>query len=103
MDFIQTRYKDVMPLVAQEMKAKFQSRIYDGLQRVFGSEAAQGQNYSPEAQKQWQMMADAISDIAMDIVTELTTNAQVLPGQQVLTNGSPSTQTGATITPGQIA
>jgi hypothetical protein len=47
-------------------------------------------------------LANAISDIAMDIVEELTTNAQVVPGQKVITNGSPSTQTGSTVSPGRI-
>lgn len=93
-----------MPLVAAEMKQKFQSRIYDGLQRVFGSEAAQGENYSPEAQKQWQMLADAISDIAMDIVNEIQTNATVLPGQAVVGTGGgvPGPMTGTTVSPGNI-
>jgi hypothetical protein len=92
-----------MPLVASEMKAKFQSRIYSGLQRVFGSEISEGTDYPPEAQKQWRMMADAISDIAMDVVNEITQNAQVNPGQQVVTNGGPSTQTGSTMSPGTIS
>lgn len=91
-----------MPLVASEIKQKFQSRIYAGLQRVFGSEAAEGTNYSPEAERQWQMMADAISDIAMDLVTEIQTNAEVVPGQAVVTNGSATTQAGTTISPGKI-
>jgi hypothetical protein len=90
-------------LVTSDVKAKFQSRIYAGLQRVFGGEAAEGTNYSPEAQKQWQMMADAISDIAMDLVNEIQSNAQVNAGQQVLVSGSASTQSGSTISPGTIS
>ena len=86
-------------LVASEIKAKFESRIYAGLQRVFGSEAAQGKDYSPEAQKQWKMMADAISDIAVDLVNEIQTNATVLPGIAVVT----TTGSGTTISPGTIA
>lgn len=84
------------------MKQKLESRIYAGLARVFGPEVGQGTNYPPEAQRQWHMIADAISDIAMDIVTEIQSNAEVVPGQQVVTNGGPSTQTGATVSPGKI-
>lgn len=87
-----------MPLVAAEMKQKFQSRIHDGLKRAFGSDT------DSQADAQWAKMADAISDIAMDIVTELTTNAMVLPGQQIVGvgGGIPGPVSGATVTPGQI-
>jgi hypothetical protein len=92
-----------MALNASDMKAAFQARIYAGLQRVFGPEASEGTNYSPEAQKQWRMMADAISDLAMDLVTQIQTNAQVIPGIQVVgtsVTGGPVTAT--TVTPGTI-
>lgn len=85
-----------MPLQAAEMKAKFESRIHDGLKRVFSSDT------DSQADAQWAKIADAISDIAMDIVTEITTNATVVPGQQVVTAGSPTAQTGTTVSPGQI-
>jgi len=91
-----------MPLVAPEMKAKFQSRIHAGLTRVFGSDVSAGQGYPPIADPFWAKLADAISDIAMDVVDEIQQNAQVVPGQQVLTNGSPTTHTGNTISPGKI-
>ena len=88
-----------MPLQAATMKAKFKSRIHDGLARVFASDT------DPQADPSWAKLADAISDIAMDIVTEITTNAQVIPGQAVVGTfvgvGSGPT-TGVTTTPGQI-
>ena len=92
-----------MPLVATEIKSKFQSRIHDGLRRVFQADVSEGKEYDAVADAQWAKIADAISDIAMDLVTEIQTNAQVLPGQQVLTAGSPTTQSGTTISPGKIA
>jgi hypothetical protein len=93
-----------MPLVATEIKQKFQDRIHQGLKRAFNSDASKGQSYDPVADANWAKMADAISDIAMDLVTELTTNAMVVPGQQVVGTGGgvPGPMTGATITPGQI-
>jgi hypothetical protein len=86
------------------MKAKFQSRIEAGLQRVFSQAASQGQGYSSIAQQQWMMLADAISDIAMDVVIELTTNAEVVAGQSVVGvgGGIPGPVTGTTVSPGKI-
>jgi hypothetical protein len=91
-----------MPLVGPEMKAKFQSRIHAGLSRVFSPDVGQGTNYPPIADPMWAKLADAISDIAMDIVDEIQQNAQVVPGQQVITNGGPTTQAGQTVSPGKI-
>jgi hypothetical protein len=91
-----------MALVASEMKAKFQTRIQAGLSRVFSAEVAAAKGYPPVAAADWMKLADAISDIAMDIVMEIQTNAEVIPGQSVVTVGTPVTQTGATITPGKI-
>jgi hypothetical protein len=85
-----------MPLVASEMKAKFQTRIHAGLARVFSSD------HDSQVDAQWMKIADAVSDIAMDIVTELTTNAEVVPGQAVATAGSPTAQVGTTVSPGKI-
>ena len=93
-----------MPLVATAMKAAFEVRIQAGLQRVFSAAASQGQGYDAIAQQQWMMLADAISDIAMDIVIQITTEAQVVPGQQVVGvgGGIPGPVTGATVSPGSI-
>lgn len=93
-----------MALVASEMKDKFRTRIKDGLKRVYAADVAKGNNYTSEAEAAWDKMADAISDIAMDIVTELTTNASVLPGQAVVGvgGGVPGPMSGTTVSPGQI-
>jgi hypothetical protein len=91
-----------MALNSASMKAAFQTRIAAGLSRVFSSEVGLAAGYSAISAAQWAKMADAISDIAMDIVTQIQTEAQVLPGQAVVTVGSPTTQTGATTTPGTI-
>ena len=94
-----------MPLVAPEMKAKFQDRIHAGLTRVFSADVAAGKGYPPIADPFWNKLADAISDIAMDIVNEIHENAQVVPGQAVLIplTGAPSTpSSGTTISPGKI-
>lgn len=77
------------------MKSKFQDRIHTGLTRVFGSDAAAGTGYPGIADPFWAKLADAISDIAMDVVNEIQQNAEVVPGQ--------STSDGATTTsPGKI-
>lgn len=93
-----------MPLVASAMKSKFKSTIHAGLKRVYASSASGGEGYSAIADAQWELLADAISDIAADIVTEITTNAMVVPGQQVVGvgGGIPGPVTGATVSPGMI-
>lgn len=93
-----------MPLVGAEMKSKFKSTIHDGLKRVFSSAVSAGDGYPPIADAQWELLADAISDIAMDIVNEIQQNAEVVPGQQVVGvgGGVPGPVTGATVSPGKI-
>ena len=88
-----------MPLIASEMKAKFKSRIHAGLKRVFASDT------DSQVDAQWTKIADAISDIAMDIVTEITTKAQVNPGQSVtgVGGGVPGPMSGSTVSPGTIS
>lgn len=91
-----------MPLVGPAIKSKFQTTIHNGLKREFSAAAAKGQNYPPIADEFWTKLANAISDIAMDIVEEIQSNAQVVPGQQVTTQGSPTNHTGSTVSPGKI-
>ena len=91
-----------MPLEANAMKAKFKDRIYQGLKREFKSEMSQGKDYQPLAEQMLLKIASAVSDIAMDIVQEIQTNAQVMPGQSVVTAGGPSNQAGSTVSPGKI-
>ena len=85
-----------------EMKARFQSRIQAGLSRVFSAEMSHGKGYPPIAQEQWALLADALSDIAMDIVNEIQTKAEVQVGIQVETSGGPANQSGQTISLGKI-
>lgn len=93
-----------MPLSGPQLKTQFQKTIKDGLKREFGGAASKGDGYSPEAEAQWEKMASAIADIAVDIVTAITTQAQVLPGQQIVGvgGGIPGPVSGATVSPGQI-
>lgn len=91
-----------MPLVAAAMKAKMQTRIHQGLKRTFSPAVNQGKDYSGIAEEFWEKLADAISDIAMDVVSEIQQNAEVVPGQQVTTQGGPTNQAGQTVSPGKI-
>ena len=88
-----------MPMQPAALKAKMKMTIYNGLKAQFGGAAGQGQQYAPIADEQWQKMAEAISGIAADIVMEIVTNAQVLPG--IPTAGSPAAQ--VTVAPGKIS
>lgn len=91
-----------MPMNPSALKSKFKTTIYNGLKSQFGGAASKGKDYNKEADEQWQKMAEAISGIAADIILELQTNAQVMPGIAVATAGSPAAQTGATTAPGKI-
>jgi hypothetical protein len=93
-----------MPLIGPEMKSKFQKTIKDGLKREFSAVSAT-KGYSAVAEAQWEKLANAISDIALDIVMEITTNAQVLPGIPIagVGGGVPGPVSGATTAPGKIA
>lgn len=92
-----------MPMDPSRLQSTMYNSIYNGLKAQFTSSVSQASGYSAVADAQWQAIATAVSMIAADIVTEITTNAEVLPGQVVVTVGSPTTQTGATTTPGQIS
>jgi hypothetical protein len=81
------------------LKAKMKATIHNGLKAQFGGDAAKGKDYSGIADAQWEKMAEAISGIAADIVMEIVSNAQVLPG--IPTAGGPTNQ--ATVAPGKIA
>lgn len=80
------------------LKSKMKNSIYNGLKSQFGPVAGQGKEYSPIADAHWQKMAEAISEIATDIVMEITQNSQVLPG--IPTAGGPAAQ--VTTGPGKI-
>lgn len=83
-----------MALSGDTLKAAMKSRLNASLNRVFASETGSNGTSAADRAK----LADAISDIAMDIVTALTTEAQVLPGIPVITPVGP----GSTAGPGKI-
>lgn len=87
-----------MALDPMSMKDKFKKRIFDSMKREFADKYA-----PPDVEDSWKKLADALSDIAIDLVQEITTKAQVLPGIPVATAGSPAAQSGSTVGPGQIA
>lgn len=72
--------------------------IYNGLKAQFSPATSKGDQYDPVADAHWQKLAEAISGIAADIVTEIITNAQVMPG--IPTAGSPASHT--SVAPGKI-
>ncbi len=93
-----------MPLIGPAIKSKFKQSIYNGLKREFNSAASKGEGYGGVADEFWQKLAEAISDIALDMVEEITTNAMVMPGQTIVGvgGGIPGPVNGSTVSPGQI-
>ena len=89
-----------MALNSAAMKAKFKARIVSGLQREFGAGAYKTFPMS------WDKIANALSDIAMDIVEQIQTTAEVVPGIPVVVNtkGGPTAQSGDGVTsaPGKV-
>jgi hypothetical protein len=94
-----------MPMDAEGLKSKMKDRIYNGLKKEFSSSAGQGAAYTPVADENWLKIASAVSEIATDIVMEITQNAQVDIGINVVGTvaGIPGPVTGMTITPGKIS
>jgi len=93
-----------MPMNPSALKAKMKQTIYNGLKAQFSSTAAKGTGFTGVADEQWQKVAEAISGIAADIVMEITMNAQVMPGIQVVGvgGGVPGPVQGSTVAPGKI-
>jgi hypothetical protein len=85
---------------ANGLKSKLKQTILNGLKAQFAGGIPGGGESSAEAN--WTKMAEAISGIAADIVAEITSNAEVMPGITVSTVGSPAAQTGPTTAPGKI-
>ena len=88
-----------MPMQPAALKSKMKETIYNGLKAQFGGEVSKGTNYQSAADPMWEKMAEAISGIAADIVMEIVSNAQVMPG--IPTAGGPASQ--ATVAPGKIS
>ncbi len=91
-----------MALVASKIKAKYKQRIYNGLKREFSQYTSPREGFPPIADEVWMKLADAISDVAIDLVEEIHTNAEVIPGILVDTTGTPAHHTGKTVSPGKI-
>lgn len=91
-----------MALNGKALKAKMSERIFQGMKRVYGDVSATS-GYSPIVEAQWKKLADAISDIAIDIVSDIQDNAEVKPGISVATTGSPGAHTGNTTGTGKIS
>lgn len=75
-----------MALVGPVLKKKMETALMAAFAREFKEEIAQNKTAAASHKK----MAAAISDIALTIVEELLTQAQVAPG--IPTAGSPSSQ-----------
>ena len=80
-----------MPLVAPKLKKKMEATLLSAFIREFGPEAAA----DPTSHKK---MAAAISDVALDIVAAILTEAEVAPGIPL----AGSLGGGATTGPGKI-
>jgi len=93
-----------MPMQPSALKSKIKQTIYNGLKSQFGSSTAKGDKYTPIADENWEKLAEAISGIAMDIITEIVQNAQVMPGIQIVGvgGGVPGPVQGSTVSPGKI-
>jgi hypothetical protein len=87
-----------MAMAPAALKSKMKATIYNGLKAAFSGETGKASGF-PEADPMWEKLAEAISGIAIDIVMEIVSNAQVLPG--IPTAGGPVSQ--ATVAPGKIA
>jgi len=83
-----------MALVGPALKKKMETALIAAFTREFKDEIKQ----NPSALASHKKMAAAISDIALTIVEELLTTAQVSPG--IPTAGSPAAQT--SVGPGKL-
>lgn len=83
-----------MPLVAVKLKNKMKDTLEKSLKAKFAKDAKD----NDKASEMWGKMAEAISEIAVDIVSAIQQDAEVAPGIQVIINpgiptaGSPAAQ-----------
>ena len=82
-----------MPMDPVALKAKMKTTIQAGLAKNFGDVSGTS-GYGSISAAQWEKIADAVSGIAADIVTEITTNAEVLPGIAITPIVGPTIGTG---------
>lgn len=89
-----------MPLVAAKLKNTMKETLEKSLKAKFTKDAKD----NDKAGEMWTKMAEAISEIAVDIVSALQQDAEVAPGIPLTVNpgiptaGSPAAQT--TVGPG---
>ena len=90
-----------MPMSSSALRELFVQRIFNGLKREFGDVSGVS-GYQPVTDEYWMKLSKAIADIAIDAVSHIQGNADVLPGIQVTTAGAPTNHTGATVSKGKI-
>ena len=73
-----------MSMSESALKAAMKSRIYNALKKEFSAVTATGVGYTPEADAQWQKIAAAIAESALDIIAEVR-KATVIPPTGPLT------------------
>jgi kynureninase len=95
-------YNSLMALNPTTLKASIKTAVYNALKANFQSDTDQGDGYTATADAKWLLLADAIAAAAAPIVTAITTEAQVSPGQSVTGTSPSGPVTGVTTTPGTI-
>ena len=68
-----------MALDAEKLKGELKERIHAALIREF-PEVTAVPGYAGESDKYWVKLAAAISDVAIDIVNDIQSDAEVMPG-----------------------
>jgi hypothetical protein len=93
-----------MPMMPDDLEKKMKQTVFNELKKQFLPAASKGQNYGPIATEHLEKIATAVSKIAKDIVMEITKNAEVTPGIQVVGSGGgvPGPMSGATVSTGKI-
>ena len=92
-----------MPLVVSAIESKLKSAIFENLKKELTPDLSKGDNYTSTADPQLKKLANAIAKaVAKVIIESIQQDAQVAPGQSVMTSGTPSTHTGTVVSPGKI-
>lgn len=85
-------------LIGSKLKKTMEARLIAALTREMESELSA----NPAAAASHRKLAAAISDIALDIIDCLLSDAQIAPGIPVATVGGPTAQSGTTTAPGKL-
>lgn len=81
-----------------KLKSDIKKRVYNSMKKAMQPSVSAGKGYEETANSFMMKIADAMSDMAMDIVDAITKDAEVQPGIGVSTSGG----SGATTSPGKI-